>query len=104
MEKAGWQVASGVLALVAVGGIFGTMVNKQALAERVSYERPCPEPSTETAIVREQIPQQPRYGVMEWPDGVRCQGGVLILRTQQGFESLTQNGRAMRCTENPYQR
>ena len=103
MDKAGWQVTSGILALAAVGGIFGTVANKRALQQQLASERTCPSPA-----VADPPPcpshQQLHYGLMEWPDGVRCQGGVLLIRTAQGFESLTQRGRAMACTENPHRR
>ena len=101
MEKTGWQVTAGVLAIATVGLGLGVIANKNALAEanRMLQESrnaksPAPETETITIVQREPCPFQ----VMPATDeNTECRGGVLLRKTQDGWESITVNGRAATC-------
>lgn len=94
MDKAGWQVASGVLAMALIGTGFALMATRGVLAQERNDRRECPTTEPETVIVREHT-QPVKVPV---PDNVSCRGGVYLIRTEQGIESLTKSGRAISCS------
>lgn len=94
MDKAGWQVVAGVLGLTVIGLSFGLHANRTALAqERNDRPSPCeaPEPIT---VIRE-IPAE-STGI-PYPDKARCKGGVLLIKTEQGYESMTHDDAPIVC-------
>jgi hypothetical protein len=101
MEKTGWQVTAGLLAIATVGLGLGVIANKNALAEanRMLQEArdaktPATETETITVIQREPCPFQ----VLPATDtNTQCRGGVLLRKKPNGWESITVNGRAATC-------
>ncbi|MBV6871792.1 hypothetical protein AB8807_11610 [Xanthomonas campestris pv. olitorii] len=99
MDKAGWQISTFIAGLALVGTTFGLVANKSALTQERNDKQPCPPPTVETRVITETQNLELPKNVMYWPDTVRCQGGRLLIKTEQGFESLTHNGAAMRCNQ-----
>ena len=99
MEKTGWQIAAGVLAIACVGLSLGVVANKSALAEskrllQEARNEKQPKSETLTVIQREPCP----YHVLPFEDpSTECRGGVLLRRTADGWESVMTNGRATAC-------
>jgi hypothetical protein len=94
MDRAGWQVVSGVLGLAVIGLAFGLQANRTALTqERNDRLQPCVAPQPITII--ENAPAETTG--MPYPDNARCKDGVLIIKTVQGFESLTHDGAPIAC-------
>lgn len=99
MDKAGWQVASGVLAMALIGTGFALMATRGVLAQERNDRRECPTAEPETVIVREHTqPVTVHVDGMPVPDNVSCRGGVYLIRTEQGIESLTKSGHAISCS------
>lgn len=99
MDKAGWQVTAGVMAMALVGTGFALIATRGVLAQERNDRQACPTVEPETVIVREHTePVTVRLGGMPVPDNVSCRGGVYLIRTEQGIESLTENGRAISCS------
>lgn len=101
MEKTGWQVTAGILAITTVGLALGVVANKNALAEAHrmlaearSAKAPATETETITVIQREPCPFQTLPAT---DANTECRGGVLLRRTANGWESITVNGRAAGC-------
>lgn len=97
MDKGGWQVASGILAMALIGSGFALMATRGVLAQERNDRAPCAAVEPETVVIRESAPVH--LTGMPVPDNVSCRGGVYLIRTEQGIESLTQNGRAIACRE-----
>lgn len=98
MDKAGWQVAAGVMAMALVGTGFALLATRGVLAQERNDRQACATVEPETVIVREHTePVTVRLGGMPVPDNVSCRGGVYLIRTEQGIESLTKDGRAISC-------
>lgn len=98
MDKGGWQIASGVLAMALIGSGFALMATRGVLAQERNDRQACPTAEPETVIVREQAPPAlMQIDGMPVPDNVTCRGGVYLIRTEQGFESLIRDGRAIQC-------
>ncbi len=99
MDKAGWQVASGVLAMALIGTGFALTATRGVLAQERNDRQACPTVEPETVVVREHTqPITVQLDGMPVPDNVSCRGGVYLIRTEQGIESLTKNGRAISCS------
>lgn len=99
MDKSGWQITSGLLAMALIGAGFALMATRGVLAQERNDRQACPTVEPETVIVREHTePVTVRVGGMPVPDNVSCRGGVYLIRTEQGIESLTENGRAISCS------
>lgn len=99
MDKTGWQVTAGILAITSVGLALGVVANKAALAEAnrmLTEARQAKMPATETLTV---IQREPCPGeAMPASDGdTECRGGVLLRKTSEGWESVTVNGQAITC-------
>jgi hypothetical protein len=94
MDKQGWQVVSGLLALAVVGMGFGLMATKGVL-EQERNDRPAacvtPDPIT---VVRE-VPAE--VTGIPYPDRARCMGQTLLIKTEHGMESLTHDGKPIQC-------
>lgn len=111
MDKTGWQVASGILAMALVGTGFALMATQGVLAQERNDRRACPEheavpvppqqatpkPSWQVELEQENARRVLPENIMAVPDNVSCRGGVYLIRTEQGIESLTQNGRSIPC-------
>lgn len=102
MEKTGWQVTAGILALIAVGGMFGTVANKRAADHAMGELESARNAKRETVIVTEVhrepcLPDPPAIGRGPYPPGAQCIGGVLLQRTAKGWESITHAGKAITC-------
>jgi len=104
MDKAHWQVTTGLLALTTIGSLFGVIANKSVVRQLTEElkaaqhsprdaEQECAEPSpaSQTVHVVKTMPV--------WPDGADCRGGRMLLKTDNGWQSLTYRGEAMSCYE-----
>lgn len=99
MDKAGWQVVSGILAMALVGTGFALLATRGVLAQERNDRQACPTTEPETVIVRESSqPVTVHVAGIPVPDNVSCRGGVYLIRTEQGIESLTKDGRAISCS------
>ena len=101
MDKGAWQISTGIAALAAVGLGFALMATRGVLAQERNDRAPCPAaPEPETVVIRENAPPVTVHVAgMPIPDNVSCRGGVYLIKTEMGFESLTQTGRAIPCAE-----
>ena len=103
MEKAGWQVAAFVAGMAAIAGAFGTVANKRAAEQALEDLKAARAAKTETITIREvhQRACTPApysdAGMKPWPAAAECKGGVLLMRTENGWESMLENGRPIRC-------
>jgi len=107
MDKAGWQVACGVLSIALVGAGFALTANRQALAQATEDLKAAR--TVETVTVHEvhkpvcpEAPASKQFeagDVVPWPAGAKCMGGRLIEKTGSGWESVTHQGRAVLCRE-----
>lgn len=99
MEKAGWQITTGALAITCIGLTLGVIANKNALAETQRHlaeikESKKPETETLTIVQREPCP----YSTLPMTDDkTECRGGVLLTRTENGWVSVTNKGKAVGC-------
>lgn len=108
MDKSGWQVASGVLAMALIGATFALMATRGVLAQERNDRQACPErdtasqpavkPQWQIELEQENAQRILLKDIMSVPDKVSCQGGVYLIRTEQGIESLTKDGRAISCS------
>lgn len=99
MEKTGWQVTALLLGLGCIGLGVALGANKAALAEtqrQLVNAKNAKKPETVhvTEIHREPCPRATLPLVDE---ATECRGGVLLRRTSAGWESVTNNGRAVGC-------
>ncbi|WP_216362374.1 hypothetical protein, partial [Stenotrophomonas sp. VV52] len=97
MDKHGWQVVAGLLGLALVGCAFGLAATRGVLAQERNDRAVCPSEAAEPAVVREAAPASVVLG-LPVPDAAQCAGGVYIIRTEHGFESLLSGGQPIRCT------
>jgi len=107
MNKGGWQVASGVLAMALIGAAFALMATRGVLAQERNDRQACPkretasQPATkplwQIELEQENAHRVLPKNIMTVPDRVSCQGGVYLIRTEQGIESLTKDGRPISC-------
>lgn len=103
MEKAGWQVAAFAAGMLAIAGGFGTYANKKAAEQALVDLRVAQAANKETVTVHEIhrgecIPApEDSIGAKPWPNGAECKGGVLLMRTATGWESIISNGRSIPC-------
>jgi len=97
MDKQGWQVTAGVMAIAVVGLGFALMATRGVLAQERNDRQPCDVSEPETIVVRETAPATVIQG-LPIPDAVSCSGGVYLIRTEHGIESLLKNGQALHCT------
>lgn len=99
MEKTGWQVTALAFGTLCAGLALALGANKAALAEterQLENARNAkrPETVTVTEIQREPCP----FTTLPATDpNTQCRGGVLLKRTATGWESVTNNGKAVRC-------
>lgn len=108
MDKAGWQVISGVMAMALIGTGFALMATRGVLAQERNDRQACPERQTasqpaakplwQIELEQENANRVLPKNIMTVPDKVSCQGGVYLIRTEQGIESLTKDGRAIQCS------
>lgn len=107
MDKGGWQIASGVLAMALIGAGFALVANTRALEQATEDLKAAKTVETVTVheVHRPQCPDSPPAPqlapgeVVPWPATAKCMGGRLIDRTQNGWESVTHNGRPVLCRE-----
>ncbi|QII29094.1 hypothetical protein G6052_10280 [Stenotrophomonas maltophilia] len=107
MDKGGWQVTSGILAMALIGAAFALMATRGVLAQERNDRQACPErgtasqptvkPHWQIELEQENARRVLPKNIMAVPDKVSCQGGVYLIRTEQGIESLTKDGRAISC-------
>lgn len=98
MGKQGWQVATGIAAMALIGCAFALMATRGVLAQERNDRQVCPTVEPETVTVREQAPPAiVHVDGMPVPDSVTCRGGVYLIRTEQGIESLIKDGRPIQC-------
>ncbi len=105
MEKAGWQVATFGCAMLAIAGAFGTYANKNAAAQALIDLKVAQAAKKETVTVHEihqadckpYVAPEDSIGMKPWPAGAECKGGVLLMRTANGWESIISNGTSIPC-------
>lgn len=101
MEKSGWQVTAGLLAIACLALGVGIAGNRTALAETTRQLHDAqaakkPEMETLTVIKHEPCPSV-EYG--RPAVNQQCKGGVLLERTSTGWTSVTSGGRAIACDD-----
>jgi len=103
MEKAGWQIAAFAMGLLAIAGAFGTYANRQA-AQQAMVDLAAAKAANKETITLHEVHQgdcipktEDSVGMKPWPKGAECKGGVLLMRTANGWESITANGTAITC-------
>lgn len=107
MDKGGWQIACGLLAMALIGAGFVLVANKRALEQATEDLKAAK--TVETVTVHEvhrpdcaNSPPAPQFTpgeVVPWPATAKCMGGRLIDRTPNGWDSVTHNGRPVLCRE-----
>lgn len=101
MDKAGWQVASGLLAMALVGTGFALMATRGVLAQERNDRQACPTIEPDTVIVREQAQPVNVQSIEEIrsrresllreeapkmvPPGYRCINGQAFRRIDNGW-------------------
>lgn len=108
MDKGGWQIATGVLAMALIGSGFALMATRGVLAQERNDRQACPEretasqpaarPHWQIEVEQENARRVLPKNIMAVPDKVSCRGGVYLIRTEQGTESLTKDGHAIPCS------
>lgn len=109
MEKAGWQVVAGLSATIAVIAVFAAYANGRAAEQATEDLKEARAAASDRVITVEKYhqlpcaqPADPDYGIgmKPYPPGAECRGGVLLQRNKSGgWESITNNGRAIACRE-----
>ena len=101
MSERFWQVTALLLGMGAVGGAVGTVANKQALAEsqrqltELKNSR-APQDTVHKIIVQEPCPYETLPVTNE---NTVCRGGVLLRKTAEGWESVTNGNKAVGCLQ-----
>lgn len=101
MDKAGWQVTSGVLAMALIGTGFALMATRGVLAQERNDRQACPTVEAETVMVREQVQPLDVQSIEEVrskresllreetaktvPPGYRCINGQAFRRIDNGW-------------------
>ena len=103
MEKAGWQVTTFIAGMLAIAGAFGTYANKKA-AEQALVDLKAAQAATKETVTVHEIHRgecmpapEDSIGMRPWPKGAECKGGVLLMRTANGWESIIANGTSIPC-------
>lgn len=105
MEKAGWQVVASIAGMLAIAGAFGTYANKKAAEQALVDLKAAQAANKETVTVHEihqtdckpYVAPEDSIGMKPWPKGAECKGGVLLMRTANGWESIIANGTSIPC-------
>lgn len=85
-------------ALMATRGVLAQERNdRQACPEREAAPQPAVKLPWQIELEQESARRVLPNNIMAVPDKVSCQGGVYLIRTEQGIESLTKDGRAISC-------
>ncbi|MEO8366609.1 MAG: hypothetical protein ABI538_10420 [Pseudoxanthomonas sp.] len=84
-----------------VGGVFGTVANKSALAEAERQLAKATNAAPPETVTVEKIVQVPCPTSIErtsaQPNTNECRGGLVLKKTPAGWESVLYGGRPLRC-------